>query len=163
MRNQHKFGAPWSRQLKWLTAIFSAVLLLIPMVMLQQTPADAPSVYLVSIWLPLAILLLAALFAVRGYIIEGDQLLVVRPLWKTRLTLRGLEEIEVDAEAMKGSIRTFGNGGLFGFIGLFRNQRIGRYRAFVTDPARCVVLRFPERTLVISPDNPQKMVTLLQR
>lgn len=163
MRNQHKFGAPWSRQLKWLTAIFSAVLVLIPLIMLRQTPPDAPSVYLVSIWLPLAILALAALFAVRGYIIEGDQLLVVRPLWQTRLTLRGLEEAEADAEAMKGSIRTFGNGGLFGFIGLFRNTKIGRYRAFVTDPAKCVVLRFPERTLVISPDNPQKMVTMLQR
>jgi hypothetical protein len=64
---------------------------------------------------------------------------------------------------MQGSIRTFGNGGLFGFIGLFRNKKLGRYRAFATDEKNAVVLRFATHTLVITPEQPQRAVTLLNR
>jgi hypothetical protein len=35
------------------------------------------------------------------------------------------------------------------------------YRAWVTDLRRTVVLGFPERTIVLSPDNPEEFVSLL--
>jgi len=62
---------------------------------------------------------------------------------------------------MRGSIRLFGNGGLFSFSGFFRNQALGIYRAYVTDPALTVVLVFAERTLVISPVQPEAFVKRL--
>ncbi len=46
-------------------------------------------------------------------------------------------------------------GGLFSFTGSFRNKALGAYRAFVTDPHRTVVLRFPKRTVIVSPDSPE--------
>ncbi len=52
---------------------------------------------------------------------------------------------------MKGSIRTFGNGGLFCFSGRFRNRKLGSYRAFATDPKLAVVLRFPDKIVVVTP------------
>lgn len=53
-----------------------------------------------------------------------------------------------------GSVRTFGNGGFFGFIGWFRHALLGSYRAYATDPANAVVLHFEDDTVVITPDDP---------
>ena len=39
------------------------------------------------------------------------------------------------------------------------SRALGHYRAFVTDLKRTVVLRFEKKTIVISPENPEKFVT----
>jgi hypothetical protein len=111
---------------------------------------------------PLLIVGGCALFAVRGYTITGDSVVIHRPLWNTRLPLSGLTEARFEPKAMQGSIRTFGNGGLFAFTGFYRNNSLGNYRAYVTDPARTVVLRFMDRTVVLSPDMPEEFVRELR-
>jgi len=109
-----------------------------------------------------AVPLISLLFAIRGYDLEPADLLVRRPLWSNRLPLRDLRVAWAGPEAMKGSIRLFGNGGLFSFSGLFYNRRLGRYRAFATDPRNSVVLQFPERTLVITPEGPLEFLSSLR-
>ncbi len=109
-------------------------------------------------FLPLAIILVSALFTIRGYTVTPNAVLVHRLFWTTRLPLDGLESAQVEPEAMRGSIRTFGNGGLFSFTGRFRNESLGAYRALVTDPNGTVVLRFPKSTVLISPAAPQEFV-----
>ncbi len=108
--------------------------------------------------LPLAIVCGGILFTIRGYTVTPDALLVHRLFWTTRLPLSGLHSAQVEPEAMRRSIRTFGNGGLFSFTGWFRNAALGGYRAFVTDPHRTVVLHFPARTVVVSPSAPEDFV-----
>jgi hypothetical protein len=100
----------------------------------------------------------AALFIVRSYAIEPNVLAIRRLLWTTRLPLAGLQSAEVSPNVMRGSLRLFGNGGMFSITGLFRNRALGNYRAFVTDLTRTVVLRFPKRTVVVSPENPERFV-----
>ena len=68
----------------------------------------------------------------------------------------------ISPDAMRRSLRTFGNGGVFGFTGWFYNSRLGRYRAWVTDPKRAVVLVFPDRTIVVSPGRPHLFVDELR-
>ena len=63
-----------------------------------------------------------------------------------------------EPDAMRGSIRTFGNGGAFSFSGFYYNKRLGSYRAFVTDPRRAVVLRYATRRVVLSPAAPDDFV-----
>ena len=41
-------------------------------------------------------------------------------------------------------------------------ERLGRYRAWVTDPRRAVVLEFPDRTIVVSPGRPHLFVDELR-
>ncbi|WP_346836812.1 PH domain-containing protein [Microbulbifer sp. SAOS-129_SWC] len=148
--------------MRWLTALTAILLLGLPLILQQRAPAGHHPLFAVALWLPPAILALSALFAIRGYAIDGHTLWILRPGWKTRIDLRALQSAEVSADAMKGSLRVFGNGGLFGFIGLFRNTALGRYRAFATNAANCVVLRFAERTLVVTPDRPQQFVAALE-
>jgi hypothetical protein len=67
-----------------------------------------------------------------------------------------------DPEAMRRSLRLFGNGGMFGFTGWLRNRRLGVYRAFATDPARAVVLTLGQRKIVITPADPAAFVRALE-
>ncbi|MEX8193646.1 PH domain-containing protein [Comamonas guangdongensis] len=116
--------------------------------------------------LPLAVLAICALFTVRGYVVTADALLVRRLLWNTRLPWRGsaaLQSVQAEPDAMRGSIRLWGNGGMYSFTGLFRSKALGSYRAFVTDRHRTVVLRFANRTVVVSPASPQDFVRDVQQ
>lgn len=162
MQTAIHFRAPWSRQLKWLTALTAALLIGLHLVLYHRAPAHHTIPYQMAIWLPLAILLISALFAIRGYAIDGQTLWILRPGWKTRIDLAQLRSSEVQPDATRAAIRVFGNGGLFGYIGLFRNRTLGRYRAFATNMANCVVLKFPDRTLVVTPDRPQQFVAALE-
>ncbi|WP_226664848.1 PH domain-containing protein [Microbulbifer aggregans] len=155
------FTAPWSRQLKWLTSITCFFLVGVSIAMQLNAQENPPLMYRIGIVLPLIVLFTAALFAIRGYRVEHDQLLILRPGWRSRIPLSDFQSAEFTPNAMAGSIRLFGNGGLFGFIGLFRNNELGRYRAFVTDTSRTVVIRHGASTVVISPDDPERLVRSL--
>ncbi|MFS1523583.1 PH domain-containing protein [Microbulbifer sp. 2304DJ12-6] len=157
------FQAPWSRQLKLITALSTALLLAIPLILTLKTPESPSPLYSIAIALPLAILLFCALFAIRGYTLRDNTLLILRPGWKTAIPLDGLTEAQASPSAMQGSVRIFGNGGLFGYIGLFQNKTLGRYRAFATNHDTAVVLRFRTKTLVITPDRPEQMAEVLRQ
>lgn len=108
--------------------------------------------------LPLGLLATAVLFTIRGYAVTSDAILVRRLLWTTRLPLTGLQSVQFQPDAMHGSIRAFGNGGLFSFTGFFSSRALGGYRAYVTDVHRTVVLRFASSTVVVSPSAPEEFV-----
>jgi PH (Pleckstrin Homology) domain-containing protein len=149
-----RYTAPWSTSLVVVSAIASVAL---------GGAAIATALSSMS-WittLPVAIFSTAVVFMIRGYSVSSDALLVHRLFWATRLPLTGLDSAQVEPEAMRRSIRLFGNGGLFSFSGWFRNRELGTYRAFVTDPSRAVVLHFPKRTVVVSPSAPDEFVRAL--
>lgn len=103
-----------------------------------------------------------ALFSIQGYEVRGQTLGIVRPLWVTRVDLTGLTERAVDPGAVGWTtLRVVGSSGLFGFWGWFYNARLGRFRAWVTDPDRTVVLRLGTKVLVVSPDQPEEFVRAL--
>jgi hypothetical protein len=118
---------------------------------------------LVMIVSPLALIAGFALTSIFSYRVEPGAVLIRRPLWTTRLPLSGLQFVENEPRAMHRSLRVFGNGGVFSITGWYWNKRLGRYRAFVTDLNRCVVLRFADRRVVLSPDRPEDFIQALKR
>lgn len=107
---------------------------------------------------PLLVIASALPFMVLGYTLTNDAILVRRLGWTTRLPLSGLKSVSGDAEALQRAIRIFGNGGLFSFTGEFWSRRLGRFRVLATDLDRAVVLRYPRRTIVITPHDPQHFI-----
>jgi hypothetical protein len=153
------FHAPWSKSLI-VASTFATLVCLGVSYTLWRLLADA-SVGPLRFWLallPLAIILICALFTVRGYSITNDAILVERLLWTTRVPLAGLKSVVFDPDATRESIRTFGNGGFFSFTGYFRNKELGSYRAFMTDRHRAVILRFLDRVMAMSPERPEEFV-----
>ena len=153
--NSRRFQAPWGRAL-WITSVAVTVICLaISGTSLWRTGYPSSLGELTGI-LPLLIILGAAPFAIRGYQIADGALVVERLFWGTRISLEGLVSATSESRAMHGSIRTFGNGGMYSISGWYWSRSLGAYRAFVTDLNRTVVLRFRNRTVVISPAEPDK-------
>jgi hypothetical protein len=93
---------------------------------------------------------------VRSYQIESDQLRIERLGWQTTIALNDLESATYDPTAMDGSLRLLGNGGLFAFSGKFWNQKLGRYDAYATALRLAVVLKFSQKTVVVTPEKPEQ-------
>lgn len=149
------FSARWSGLLIGMTIASSLVLVAVA-VWIPLPPGELVGA-LVRLT-ALGVLAGAALFTVRGYELAGSELRIQRLLWSTAVDLGGLQSVGADPAAMRGSIRTFGNGGLFSFSGWYRNKKLGSYRAWVTDHRNAVVLELPGRTLVVSPSEPAAFV-----
>jgi len=148
------YKAPWGKTVRWVSALSTGVLLW-GGASLSGEPA--PLRWLAV--LPALILIGAALFVIRSYAIEPEALAIRRLLWTTRLPLSGLQSATLEFHAMRWSLRLWGNGGLFSVTGWYYNRTLGWYRAFVTDPAQTVVLRFPQKIILVSPENPGRFLS----
>lgn len=105
--------------------------------------------------LPLPLIFGCALFTVRGYAITPGTILIQRLFWVTRLPRAGLESAVFLPGAMKGSLRTWGNGGFYSLTGWYWSRQLGNYRAYVTSGALTLVLRYGKKTFVLSPGEPE--------
>ena len=158
----NRFKARWGKSL-WIMSTLGTVICLGVSFLLLRTNLPF-RVNTLHFWLGILSLIpivVAALFTVRGYSVSGNAVLVQRLFWSTSLSLAGLQSVEFRPDVVRGSIRTFGNGGFFSFTGYYRNKDLGSYRAFVTDPKRVVALRFPKGAVILSPDTPEEFVRVL--
>jgi hypothetical protein len=101
-------------------------------------------------WLLLALVVGCALFTIRGYTLTPEALLVHRLVWTTSVPLAGLQSARRESLPFWRGIR-IGNGGFFSFTGWRYSPGLGFYRVFVTNHPDRVVLRYPNRTVVVSP------------
>ena len=108
-------------------------------------------------WLLVALVIGCALFSIRGYTVAPEELLVHRLLWTTRVPLAGLQSARRESLPWWRGIR-IGNGGFFSFTGWRYNPGLGFYRVFATNSPDRVVLRYPNRTVVVSPSPPDDFV-----
>ena len=152
------FKAPWSTSLWLMTGGTCSLLIAIALIGLFTGPRHTWFWLPTMVGLPLVILVATAFFGIRGYEIAGHTLTVQRLGWKSQVELRNLMSAEVVPTAMDGSLRLLGNGGLFAFSGKFRNQTLGSYMAYATNPRNSVVLKFPQKTVVLTPDDPRSFV-----
>jgi hypothetical protein len=156
------FRAPWSRSLLVVSTLGTIVLL--GAGVLGWTQANLPPLARLAMVLgPGLVLVLTALWTIRGYQLSAGVLRVQRLFWATRLPLAGLVSAEADATATRGSFRLWGNGGLFSLSGLFWNRRLGRYRLLATDPRRAVVLTFARGVVIVTPDAPEVFVATVRQ
>jgi Bacterial PH domain len=153
-----EFGAPWSRSLKAASLFAVVMLTIVAAAGMFVMPARLLLARCVMIGLPIGVLTMSFLSMVSGYTLTAAELQVERPLWNTVFPLAQLLSVAGDQEVFKGSLRLFGNGGIFSFTGFFWKRGLGCYRAFATDPGRAVILKFRKRIIVITPDDPPRFI-----
>ena len=146
-----RFDAPWSTFLRVITVGVFGILG-------GAVLAGAQ----VAVGVLASALAIAALLSVRGYVVELGTVRVLRLGWATTLDLRDLDAVERDPEAMRRAWRVFGMGGPFAFVGRFRSRAAGAFSAYATDPSRAVVLRWVDRTVVVTPDDPEAFVAAVE-
>jgi hypothetical protein len=154
-----EFSAPWSRSLRVTTAV-SLLVVLVGVVTAELVVPRKLLPLRVGLALVPALIVLGALpFMVRGYLLTDKDIEVQRLGWRTLLPLAGLVAVTGEPQGLRGSVRLFGNGGLFVVSGWFWNKRIGRFRAYATDPARAVLLRYRDGAqVVLTPHDVQHFI-----
>jgi hypothetical protein len=93
-------------------------------------------------------------YSPRGYVISEESLIVRRLIKSVRFPLDSIREVRVAGPGdLRYWIRVFGNGGLFGYYGLFRTSKLGTCSWYVTNRGNAVVLITSTKTVVLSPDD----------
>jgi hypothetical protein len=99
-------------------------------------------------------LLVAYGFSPRGYRISGGALIVRRLIGSVRIPLEGLRLARAaTGDDLAGAIRVWGNGGLFGYYGIYRTTALGDCNWYVSSRKNAVVIVTGTRTVVVSPDD----------
>jgi hypothetical protein len=165
MTEKH-YHAPWGRRV-WL---ISGAVCLLGLTIALALPLSLPvkdSGERGLVWLSSAVVLLiiggTSLWMIRRFELTDEAIIIRRSFWTNRIPLAKIESAEVDGRACERAWKTMGNDGLFAMHGRFRSKRLGKFQAYVTDPANAVVLRVPGDTIVISPEQPRQFVNELNR
>jgi hypothetical protein len=99
------------------------------------------------------ILLGAYAWSPRGYAVSEGSITVNRLIGSVRVPLDDVREARVATkDDFRGCIRLFGNGGLFGYYGLFRTSKLGKSTWYVTNRGKVVVVT-GKKTALFSPDD----------
>jgi hypothetical protein len=136
---------PWGILL--MTVGFSSIPVLIP--------SNSIWFMLFPIIILLIILLFTFLYSPQGYSVDIDHVVVHRRINNYFIPRKNLIEIrEVSKEEMGLPIRLFGNGGVFGYTGIFRNRSLGSMEWFASQQKNYVLLTNDrKKKIILTPDD----------
>jgi hypothetical protein len=116
--------------------------------------------------LPLAILLMiiyliCLLLKPLNYEITGNELIIRRLIKSVHIDRSDIESLELlDKSKLRGTVRTFGVGGLFGWYGKFANSQLGDMTWYVTRRDKIVLINIKDgKKILISPDEAVAFLT----
>lgn len=149
----YSFKAPWDLLLIILTIVLCLFLLGLNLLTTQLIPT----------LFALLIIFGSAAFGIYGYRIEKGKLRIIRLGWSTFINLDDIKEVKFVPNAMKGSIRIFGIGGLFAYVGNFKNRLLSNYKAYATHRRLTVVITtHKNEAFVITPDHPNEFLEVMK-
>jgi hypothetical protein len=109
-----------------------------------------------------AIIGISYMLSPREYEISKGTLWIKRAFWSIGIPLHDIREVRAGTRNdLSGCIRVFGNGGLFGYYGIFRTSALGVCSWYVTNRAKAVILITRTKTMVLSPDDGSLFVEMV--
>jgi hypothetical protein len=168
MHDSKTFEAPWDGKLTIATTLVSVLLggsvVMLIWLALTQIPMLPLRLFLLFDALVLAgVFVVCALMGPRGYSIRENTLRINRRLGSIDIPIASIREAgPLPPESLRGTWRTLGSGGFFGYYGRFRNRALGSFRMYATRSEGYVLVR-ADHPYVLTPDAPDRMVAELQR
>ena len=100
------------------------------------------------------ILLFSYLYAPKEYSVDKHSLVIHRPVSNKIIPIDSIIEIrQVDKSELKGTIRTFGVGGLFGNYGKFYTPALGNLTFYATQNKNYVLITMNKKKILLTPDD----------
>lgn len=168
MHDPMTFDAPWDRKLTVVTTLVAVLLggsvLYLIWLGLTRMPSLPLRLFLLCDAVVLAgVFAAAAMMGPRGYAIGESMFRIDRRLAAIEIPIASIREVgPLPPGSLKGTWRTLGSGGFFGYYGRFRNRTLGDFRMYATRSEGCVLLR-ADQTYVLTPDDPERLIAELQR
>jgi hypothetical protein len=102
-------------------------------------------------------------YSARRYVISGPNIVVRRIIRDAVVPLEDVREVRPAVkDDFRGCIRLWGNGGLFGYYGLFRTSKLGNCTWYVTNRKNSVIVATAKKTALFSPDDVQGFVATIR-
>jgi Bacterial PH domain len=121
-------------------------------------PSDKQMLMTIIFAFPFILAIGILAFAPRECTIVGNDLRVKTRIGTLKYDLtemRGALPVSPEDIRFGKTIRLFGAGWPLKPYGYFSNAKLGRFLAFVTDWQKMVLIVFPTKRLLVSPDNPK--------
>ncbi|NLI09687.1 MAG: hypothetical protein GX447_02875 [Elusimicrobia bacterium] len=134
---------------------------LIPLILYFYLPHKNPVTLLVfSIMIITS--LLTWFFSPVSYQITETKINILRPIKNIEIELSKIKEIKkIGKEDLKGAIRLFGSGGLYGFFGLFYKKDLGKFYAYCSNSSDLVLIK-SDKLFLISPSQPEVFISYVK-
>ncbi len=164
-----KYKATLDSFSKLITAISIALFSVITYMIyndIQENITDRQQVFKLTLVIiaTIGIVIFCFAFMPTGYKIAENKLYILRPLINASYDLSSITAIEkVEKNHLKGTIRSFGVGGLFGYFGKFYNMKIGKMTFYATRRDQGILIRMGDgKILFITPDETDQFISELK-
>ena len=102
-------------------------------------------------------------YSPRGYLVSARTITVRRLVGNAVLALEAVRDVRpATKDDFRGCLRLWGNGGLFGYYGLFRTSKLGKCTWYVTNRRKAVIVVTEAKTVLFSPDDVNGFLTAIR-
>lgn len=124
----------WSIEVTIITLITIAIILGIIISFYSKWSANLSVLkYLITIII-LSIILIPSMYTPIRLSINNEKIVLKRVIGNIEINLNDIKSVTlISNREISNSIRTFGSGGLFGYIGQFKNNILGNYTMYATE------------------------------
>lgn len=159
----------YQTRMSWPVRVISGIVIVLALSLFGKTFSDylhkglSYSVYIYGTTCLLLVLgaLWSWYYSAKELVLTDKELIVVRRGKSIALPLSAMTEVYNGS--VYRSIRVFGSGGLFGYLGLFRNPDIGYYRAMAGDLSESFFVVTAKRKYLLSCKNHLELIEKLQQ
>ena len=161
-----KFSSSLDQTSVVITASVSAVGLVLGYFALRRSGDGGVPVLLLFLGSAIVLGLLIATFLLKtnSILVDNTGITIDRTINPVKIAFSEIKAVQTDRDGeMTGVIRTFGNGGSFGYIGSFYNKKYGRMKLYCTQRKNYVIIdKTNGKRIIISPDNPPELLKELR-
>lgn len=156
----------WDSTVLLITFLTNAVLLVIAIICfikfklyLRTTFLNAKILCFFSMLLCIGIIIFGALFLPLKVSIAHNEICINRMISNVLIKNSDVKEIRTTTKSdTQNAIRTFGSGGLWGFLGKFNSPSLGDYNMYVTNTSKMITIKTKTDVFIISCDNPNEII-----
>lgn len=158
------FTASMDRSTKLITGFITVLLVVVTLAQLISSFEHFSYLSIFSSSILPVFYFLTLIFRPKHYKLSGDRLIIHRLADKVSIDRNQIKEVkQIDPEQLRGSIRTFGVGGLFGYYGRYANNKLGRMTWYATRKNKTVlIITNSNEKIILTPDEPEAFVERLK-
>ncbi len=153
------------------TSVISAIIMMsllaiayfVPRSLTQEGEVNQAIIFGIPL-LIIATIIGAYYFSIQSYTVDNQTIIINRPFDKVRIVRANIKNMsQLDSTSMKGNIRKFGSGGLFGYYGSWYNPNIGNFSLYATQLDNYILIETHSgKKIILTPDDIEGMFDCLK-
>ncbi len=111
------------------------------------------SFFIVGVFI--SILAFCFLYRIKSYVVENGKLTIIRPFRNVTIDINQIKDVyTVPKDSLRWILKTFGNGGVFGYFGHFYNSNHGDLIWYATKRDNYLIIETLDKgKIVLTPDD----------